>query len=188
MQRIRLKILLPLSQLILAVVLLTVGQHLDSLIKDKYEPPPLPMPTRVCFALNAPALLASWPIVWASVALHIRKATSAILSPIDEIPFLIMVTILWYVIARRIEGITRKKKGAYASMSAARIIENVLFLFIGVILLYGVITQILYLFSYPHSTIDLVLSMLFLLWAMLLFYFPARDLYHALRRQRTIGR
>lgn len=93
MQRIRLEILLPLSQLILAAALLTVGQHLDT--QDKYEPRPPSVATRVCFALNAPALVASWPITWLSVTLHIRKPPSAILSPLDEIPFLIMVIALW---------------------------------------------------------------------------------------------
>lgn len=59
MQGIRLEILLPLSQLILAAALLTVGQHLD--IQDKYEPRPPSVATRVCFALNAPALVSPFP-------------------------------------------------------------------------------------------------------------------------------
>jgi len=183
----KLRVLLPLGQLILAATLLTVGQHLD--FPDKYEPRPLHMPTRVCFALNAPALFASWPIAWVSVALHIRKATSAILSPIDEIPFLGMVTVLWYLVARRLESFRNGiKSGAIGTLrSAGEIVENVLFLSIGLIQLYGTFLVFRYFDLYIHSISDAILRILILLWGIVLCFFSAPALFHLLYRSTING-
>jgi hypothetical protein len=181
MQRIKLKILLPLGQLILAVVLLTIGQHLD--IRDKYEPRPLAMATRVCFAINAPALVASWLITWGSVATHFRKPPSAILSPIDEIPFLVLLTVQWYFVARRLESFFSEGKTlAIPPRSPSQIIGNLLFLSIGAILLWDVIAEFRYFNLYIHSAADAVLCFLTLLWGVGLLFFSGRVLLQAFLR------
>jgi hypothetical protein len=180
MQRIKLKILLPLGQLILAAVLLTVGQHQD--IPDKYEPRAPSFATQVCFALNAPALIASWPITWLSLALHIRKPPLAVLSPLDEIPFLIMVIALWYLVARWLEGFRSRTSESDVPMNRLRIIKNLFFVGISAILFYGAVGPFRYSYLYVHSACDSAILILTLLWAIGLLYFPSKSILENFRR------
>jgi hypothetical protein len=182
MQRIRLTTLLPVGQLALAVLLLTIGQNLQ--VQDKFEAQPPPIATTLCLTLNAPAFLASLPVTWLIVALHFRPPPSAILSPIDEIPFLIMVVALWYLVARWLSGINNRGERGGVPMSLAELLGSIFALSVGAFLLYAVVEPLWLSWMYYQSLANLAIGIVELLWAIAILFFLGRALLSNLRRKR----
>lgn len=121
MRKLRLALVLPGAQLVLAAILLYWGHRV--LARPDYRDPALPSVTLVCFGISAPALifrvLGAWLSTWRA-----DQAPAVILGFwIDEWFFLIGVAVLWYWIGRWFD---RRTSSEPPTKSASFIIRSLL--------------------------------------------------------------
>lgn len=98
----RIAILLPVSQVVLAAVLLTVGSRQTPQTAQDY-PPPVGSATKACQAINAPVALIEGAFVGLS-----QKAGAELGSRAWDLFFLVGVIFVWFLIGLEIEGLHKR--------------------------------------------------------------------------------
>jgi hypothetical protein len=167
----KLKFVLPAIQIILAAVLLVVGsaQHRAERGKDIYYGAPA---KRICYALNAPALLfrsAGLAILDAS-----HLASTNLYNVIDSGMFILGVGLLWFFVGAAIES--RSKRGDRTALSRSwRLLIDFSLIVLGVaFLLFGLgAWKLVHWGSVLQGFAE---AAIYFLWALALVFISGRDL------------
>lgn len=174
----RLRFKLPLIQVLLATLLLFVG-HLELqnkmghwLYKD-FGPPG----RRLCYALNAPALLIRFG--WSETLgtrIYRELNTVAAVHNLDDAVFLTAVVLVWFLVGLEVER-RRIQQGQMVVISPLRIAISLVLVCIGVF--FGLISWAPWV--EPHWGYSLVWevipeTVLYLLWGLTLSFIYSRDL------------
>ena len=175
----RIKLVLPLIQIALAVTLLAVGHYTRTVVPGReyhYGEPA----TRMCYAINAPVLVLRFAALylWNAAHLTVSSATGAV----DIGIFLTGVGLLWYLVGTSIESWRRRRSGmAPPSLrTSVRVTVDLCLIILGVSLgLMGVGTWMLIHWGSPlQAALE---ASLYEIWALALTTICAHDLWSCLR-------
>jgi len=172
MRKLEFRLVLPITQLVLAVILLFWGHRVYT--SPDYHEVALPSVTLVCFGINAPALifrvLGAWFSTWRT-----DQAPSVMLGlGVGEWFFLVGVAVLWYLIGRWFD---RRRTPESPPRSANFVsIELLLNLFIMALGGYLLLETIRRPGQWGTSVGRIAQGLLFLVWSVILIFVPGRKL------------
>lgn len=127
MSKLRFAVVLPVIQLILAVVLFKIGNGVK--LPKGWDTPYIPGASLVCVGLSAPA----FPLIYLVPLLYRSWATVSILGlGLPQILFLPGVVAVWYLTGRTLDRWGRSLSSTRAHMTGRRVLIFVLSVLLGV--------------------------------------------------------
>jgi hypothetical protein len=178
MSKLRVTILVPIFQLLLALTLLLYGHEASDPVR--LDTMYVPTPTFVCYGTNAPVLLMR-PII--GFMTHIspdHKPSNIFGFGFDEIIFLVAVTLFWYLVVRRFISF-RDRKMTRSSSTISTVFWPAVYAVVGMLLLIFGAASMWSLGRWNNHTGNLVEALLFLLWATLLLCLAGISIVEAIR-------
>lgn len=166
--------LLPIFQAVIAFLLLVWGRHvqpptqLDTLYK--------PTVTSVCFGLNAPAVLLRPLIALVLSPVRLSFARWANRLALDEIPFLIVVAAVWYLLDKWLLASRNSDAEAVRANPRFMLASCVIAFLVGAILLYLGVDSLKHAGRWNNPLGNRIEGSLFVLWALTLFSISIKKL------------
>ena len=134
MSKLKITVLFPSFQLILAAALLGWGHRAGDPVR--LDTLYAPTPTLVCLGINAPALIV-WPFIGRLSATPLDHPPRSVFSfGFDELLFLSAVVLLWYLVAKWLLRSRERGAGRADQNKVSRVGFTIGSLLIGLILLY----------------------------------------------------
>jgi hypothetical protein len=170
MQKLRLALVLPIIQFVVAAILLQSG--------DPHVPMYVPTARLICWGLSAPALLfrALNPIGWGPTFERLPRSIVGV--DTDDLFFLAGVIVVWYIAGRALDQRRTSKTAGRSGILTTSIVYPLLLVLGGVLLFGG-----LYDLEHPSSNNPdhPVRGLLTLMWSVSLIFLSGRGLVRAIR-------
>jgi hypothetical protein len=185
MRKPRLAVLAPMIQLVVAIALLLVA-HRTSAPKGFESSYYVPTAALVCYGINAPASLVK--LIGMLVVFLTNRPISIHGFGIEDAWFLVGVTLVWYMIGRkldRLRSVAESQK--LRKLSATEIMVKLLLLLLGGYFFYLAIEAFLVFGKWNNPTGNIAEGFLFLAWSVVLILLPAKKLLNG-RVARTPSR
>lgn len=176
--QLRLRWVLPIAQLIAAVLLLQWGRHLEG-SQSRFDTLYFPTPALVCKGINAPATVLAGVAFFFDRVDHPRPTIFG--STLDYPLFIIGILILWYLVGRVLDSWRSTGKSFLAWTWLRLVFIGGPLAVLGALFLYESLQGFRDPWRWNNRTGNLVHSVLLLLWSIVLIGLPGLKLIQRLR-------
>jgi len=137
----------------------------------------LPTVTSVCFGINAPAVLVRPIVALVLPLLRLPFASWADRFALDEIPFLLVVAALWYLVGKWLVALRDAGRDPSQRNPSGKLSTHLSIAIVGILLLYMGVDSLLHLGRWNNPFGNTVEGSLSLVWAITLLSASVRKLF-----------